>query len=103
MTPGYQTLYVLAEEFNNKALSNTVTQYFSQFVIVLLGECEKNGSTVSKEFYGNQGKYQNFYPSVLPYKFGRIFMGMKHFFFKFKMADLKKLKFSKSPILRNFS
>ena len=46
MTPGYQTLYVLAEEFNNKALSNTVTQYFSQFVIVLPGECEKNGSTV---------------------------------------------------------
>ena len=28
-------------------------------------------------FPGNQGKRQNFYPSILPYKFGLIFMRMK--------------------------
>ena len=56
----------------------------------------------SKEFSGNQGKHQNFDPSILPYKFGLIFMGMKQkkiFFFskkKFKMADSKKAHFSKS-------
>ena len=33
--------------------------------------------THSKEFAGNQGKHQNFDPSILPYKFGLIFMGMK--------------------------
>jgi hypothetical protein len=31
----------------------------------------------SKEFSGNQGKHQNFDPSILPYKFGLIFMGKK--------------------------
>ena len=30
----------------------------------------------SKEFSGNQGKHQNFNPSIIPYKFGLIFMGM---------------------------
>ena len=30
-----------------------------------------------KEMAGNQGKYQNFDPSILPYKFGLIFMEMK--------------------------
>ena len=60
----------------------------------------------SKEFSGNQGKHQNFDPSILPYKFGLIFMGMKQNFFflskkKFKMADSKKAHFSKSPILKN--
>ena len=29
------------------------------------------------EFSGNQGKHQNFDPSILPYKFGLILMGMK--------------------------
>ena len=56
----------------------------------------------SKEFAGNQGEHQNFNPSVLPYKFGLIFMGMKqkenyyYYFFlrKNKMADSKKLSFS---------
>ena len=62
----------------------------------------------SKEICGNQGKHQNFDPSILPYKFGLIFMGMKQFFFffskkKFKMADSKKAHFSKSPILKIFS
>ena len=28
---------------------------------------------------------------------GGIFMGMKHFFFKFKMTDSKKLSYSTSP------
>ena len=31
----------------------------------------------SKEFAGNQGKHQSFDPSIVPYKFGLIFMGMK--------------------------
>ena len=30
--------------------------------------------THSKEFSGNQGKHQNFDPSILPYKFGLIFI-----------------------------
>ena len=30
-----------------------------------------------KEFSGIQGKHQNFDPSILPYKFGLIFKGMK--------------------------
>ena len=44
-------------------------------------------------FSGNQGKHQNFDPSILPYKFGLILMGMKQkkkIFFrkkKFKMVD----------------
>ena len=32
----------------------------------------------SKEFSENQEKRQNFDPSILPYTFGLIFMGMKH-------------------------
>ena len=39
------------------------------------------------EFSGNQGKHQNFDPSMLPYKFGLILMGMKQkkmFFFEKK-------------------
>jgi len=56
----------------------------------------------SKEFSGNQGKHQNFDPSILPYKFGLIFMGMKQKK-KIKMADSKKAHFSKSPILKSFS
>ena len=64
--------------------------------------------THSKKFSGNHGKHQNFDPSILPYRFGLIFMGMKQkkFFFlkkKFKMADSKKSHFSKSPILKIFS
>ena len=64
--------------------------------------------THSKEFSGNQGKHQNFDPSILPYKFGLIFMGMKQkkFFFlkeKIKMSDSKKLRFSKPPILNIFN
>ena len=47
--------------------------------------------THSKEFAGNQGEHQNFNPSVLPYKFGLIFMGMKQiYFFKEKSKWLKK-------------
>ena len=61
----------------------------------------------SKEFSGNQGKHQNFNPSILPYTVGLIFMRMKQFlfifFFKFKMADSKKLRFSKLPILKILS
>ena len=33
--------------------------------------------THSKEFSGNQGKHQNFNPSILPCKFGLTFMKMK--------------------------
>ena len=56
--------------------------------------------THSKEFSGNQGKHHNFDPSILPYKFGLIFIGMKQKFFffskkKFKMADSKKSSFFK--------
>jgi hypothetical protein len=54
----------------------------------------------SKEFSGNQGKHQNFNPSIVPYKFGLIFMGMQQ---KIQNGRLKKkLRFSKSPILKNF-
>ena len=41
----------------------------------------------SKEFSENQGKHQNFDSSILPYKFGLIFMGIKQkkiFFFEKK-------------------
>ena len=63
----------------------------------------------SKDFSRNQGKHHNLDPSILPYKFGLIFMGMKQkkfIFFrkkKFKMADSKKAHFSKWPILKIFS
>ena len=55
----------------------------------------------SKEFSGNQGKHQNFHPSILPYEFGLIFMGMKQkkkiFFFEKKIQNgrLKKSSFFK--------
>ena len=62
----------------------------------------------SKEFAGNQGKRQNFDPSILPYKFGLIFMRIKQ---KKKIFRRKNSKwpifqngrFSKSPILEIFS
>ena len=54
----------------------------------------------SKAFSGNQGKHQNFNASILPYKFGLIFMGMKQtkIFWekKFKMANSKKLVIANS-------
>ena len=51
--------------------------------------------------------HQNFKKSLLPYKCGLIFGGMKGKFFffekmKFKMANSKKGHFSKSPILDIF-
>ena len=57
------------------------------------------------EFAGNQGNHQNFDLSLLPKKLWPIFMGMKQIFFFFwkkksKMADSKKLSFSKSSILK---
>ena len=61
------------------------------------------------EFSGNQGKHQNFDPSILPYKFGLILIRMKQKKKKkfeknkFKMADSKRLRFSKPPILKIFS
>ena len=52
------------------------------------------------EFSGNQGKHQNFDPSILLYKFGLILMGMKqkkNFFLKKKIQNgrLKKMMFFK--------
>ena len=66
--------------------------------------------THSKEFSGNQGKHQNFDPSILPYKFGLIFMGMKqkkkNIFFeekkKSKWPIFQNGRFSKSPIFEIF-
>ena len=56
--------------------------------------------THSKEFAGNQAKHRNFHPSVLPYIFVLIFMGMKQK--KIKMADSKKLSFSTSSKAEQF-
>ena len=62
----------------------------------------------SKKFSGNQGKHQNFDPSILPYKFGLIFMGMKqkkNFFFRKKKnqnGQLKKSSFFKIANSQNF-
>ena len=57
--------------------------------------------THSMEFSENQGKHQNFDPSILPYKFGLILMGMKqkkNFFLKKKIQNgrLKKTEFFNS-------
>ena len=68
---------------------------------------EYSNITHSKEFSGNQGKHQNFDPSILPYKFGLIFMGMKQkkfFFFRKKNSkwptqinwDFQNRQFSKN-------
>ena len=54
--------------------------------------------THSKEFAGNQGKCQNFGPSILPYKFGLIFMRVKQK--KFKMAVFQNGRFSKWPFFK---
>ena len=62
------------------------------------------------EFSGNQGKRQNFDPSILPYKFGLILMGMKQKNLKkkiqngrfFKMAIFQNRQFSKK-IRENFT
>ena len=61
----------------------------------------------SKKFPGNERKLQNFDSSVLPYKFGLIFMRMK----QKKILEKKNSKwlifqngrFSKLPILKIFS
>ena len=61
--------------------------------------CNKTLITHSKEFSGNQGKHQNFHPSILTYKFGLILIGMKQkkfFLKKIQNGQLKKkLRFSK--------
>ena len=62
----------------------------------------------SKEFSGNKGKHQILDPSILPYKFGPIFMGMnrkkKSLKKNYKMAVFQNENghFSKSPILKIF-
>ena len=62
----------------------------------------------SKDFYGNQGKHQNFDPSILPYEFGLIFMGMKQkkiFFFRKKNSKWptqKKLIFQNRQFSKFF-
>merc|ERR1712218_716500 len=63
--------------------------------------------THSKEFSGNQRKHQNFNPSILPCKFGLIFMRMKQkkiFFWKkkSKMAVFQKWPFFKIANSQNF-
>ena len=62
----------------------------------------------SKKFPRNQGKRQNLDPSILPYKFGLIFMRMKQkkIFFEEKNSKwpiFQNVRFSKSPILEIFS
>ena len=51
-------------------------QILFKFALEMTYTVERN-ITRSKEFAGNQGKHQNFDLSILPYKFGLIFMGMK--------------------------
>ena len=62
--------------------------------------------THSKEFSGNQGKHPNFDPSILPYKFGLIFMGIKKkkkkFEKKIQNGRLKKSSFFKIANSQNF-
>ena len=67
----------------------------------------RHNITHTKEFSGNQGKHQNFNPSILPYKFGLISMGMKqkkYFFFEKKNQNgrLKKSSFFKITNSQNF-
>ena len=63
----------------------------------------------SKEFAQKQGRHQIFDPSILPYKFGLIFIRMKQkkiFFLKKKNSKwpiFQNGRFSKSPILKIFS
>ena len=62
----------------------------------------------SKEFVGKQGRHPNFDPSILPYKFGLIFLRLKqkkNFFQekkKSKWPIFQNGHFSKSPILKFF-
>ena len=63
---------------------------------------------IARNLLGNQGKHQSFDPSILPYKFGLIFMGMKQFFFffffekKIQNGRLKKSSFFKIANSQNF-
>ena len=65
-----------------------------------------NPPTVYYEFAGNQGKHQNWVPSIPSHNLWLIFIGMKqkNFFLKkkSKMADFQNRRFSKSPILKIF-
>ena len=64
---------------------------------------------ISKEFAGNQQKYQNWVPSILSHNLRLILMGMKRkknlFCQKKKNQNgrHKKLRFSKPPILNIFA
>ena len=49
----------------------------------------------SKKFPENQGKRQNFNPSILPYKFGLIFMRIK------QKKKIQTGRFSKMAIFQN--
>ena len=55
----------------------------------------------SMEFAGKQGRHQIFDASILPYKFGLIFIRMKQK--KSKRPIFQNGRFSKSPILKIFS
>ena len=55
---------------NTNLLKKSVSDDLSMYTVY-------RNITHSKEFSGNQGKHQNFDPSILPYKFGLILMGMK--------------------------
>ena len=62
----------------------------------------------TKKFPGNQGKRQNFDQSILPYKFGLIFIKMnqkKYFFLKKKIQNgrfFKMAVFQNRQFLRFF-
>jgi hypothetical protein len=80
--------------------------FFGQILALTLSEGSKN-IPHSKEFSGNQGNHQNFDPSILPYKFGLIFKGMKQkkcFFFEKKIQNgrLKKNEIFKIANFQNF-
>ena len=56
--------------------------------------------THSRKFPANQGKRQNFDPSILPYKFGLIFMRMKQKK-KFLKKKIQNGRFFKMAVFQN--
>ena len=106
--PCAQVNFVLLYCVNYELKDTLKTKYLCAIAAILTEEKTLVANIMhSKECSGNQGKRQNFDPSILPHKFGLIFIGLKQkkFFFlekKVQNGRLKKTEIFKIANSQNF-
>ena len=86
-------VYLLSICVQYSCMYHTIVFHTSKILCIYIHCTVQRNITHSKEFAGNQARHRNFHPSVLPYKFGLIFMGMKK---KNQNGRLKKTEFFNS-------